>query len=89
MACHEKRLLAELTAVLPPIVRSDGARLMAYTFERETDGTLVLTVPDDAVDAVTAVLDAHDPTPSIALPTEVERLAAVEAALLELMLREV
>jgi hypothetical protein len=46
-----------------------------------------LTVPESvSVAAITAIVEAHDPTPRPEPPTVEERLAAVEAAQLESLL---
>ena len=45
--------------------------------------------PKEVLDQIAAIVAAHDPAPPVQPPTDTERIAALEAALLELMLREV
>lgn len=79
-----RKLAAEIMAAYPATVCvnevDDGAsRYIAAYYAGEAPKR-------EALDAIVA---AHDPTPPIMPPTPEQRLAAVEAALLELMLREV
>lgn len=64
-----------------------AAGIVPTLVESKGDDTWITTDADKAL--VDAIVAAHDPTPVVQPPTNTERIAALEAALLELMLREV
>lgn len=80
------KLTAEIRAAEPRIIAVNEV-------DRGSEGVKIAVYTDDAVtldeQALQAIVLAHDPTPPVAPPTEAERIAAVEMALLELMMREV
>ena len=77
------KLTAEMQAAFPSCVAVN---------EVEAEKKYVAVYFKDNVLAeaeIAAIVAAHDPTPAVQPPTTTERIAALEAALLELMLREV
>lgn len=76
------RLHQELTALpaLAPLAREDGEAEAVFTLSG--DGTrLVLEIPDAALVAVLAALDAHNPTPApTPLPLVEQVLVALDGA---------
>ena len=77
------KLTAEMQAAFPSCVAVN---------EVEAEKKYVAVYFKDNVPAeveIAAIVAAHDPTPVVQPPTNTERIAALEAALLELMLREV
>ena len=78
------KLTAEMQAAFPSCVAVNEVeaekKYVAVYFKDNV-------VPAEA--EIAAIVAAHDPTPAVQPPTTTERIAALEAALLELMLREV
>lgn len=60
--------------------------IMPFLVESLEEKTWVTFNHDADMELVQQIIDAHDPTPSPQLPTDRERLQAVEQAILEIVL---
>ena len=65
-----------------------AAGIKPYPVFDNEDGTGTFTFPAGTnMDAVQVIIDAHDPTPIPTPPTDKERIEALEAAMLEVILQ--
>lgn len=84
------KLNAELIAGCPflqPEPEGEGFRPVAYlrSIGDEIQIRTTNTLTTEETDTITAIINAHNPTPAPQPPTEAERLEALELALLEIL----